>query len=79
MVRFPIRFQSISDVKEFVQVVNSYPYDVDLSSGRYVVDAKSIMGIFSLELQSVINLEIHSNNCDDLVSALCPFRVEEEA
>ncbi|MBQ0011176.1 MAG: HPr family phosphocarrier protein [Clostridiales bacterium] len=77
MVRFPIRFQSISDVKEFVQVVNSYPYDVDLSSGRYVVDAKSIMGIFSLELQSVINLEIHSNSCDDLVSALSPFRVEE--
>lgn len=77
MVRFPIRFQSISDVKDFVQVVNSYPYDVDLSSGRYVVDAKSIMGIFSLELQSVINLEIHSNNCDDLVEALNPFRVEE--
>ncbi|HBZ78147.1 MAG TPA: serine kinase, partial [Clostridiales bacterium] len=45
MVRFPIRFQSISDVKDFVQIVNSYPYDVDLSSGRYVVDAKSIMGI----------------------------------
>lgn len=77
MVRFPIRFQSISDVKEFVQVVNSFPYDVDLSSGRYVVDAKSIMGIFSLELQSVINLEIHSNTCDDLVDALTSFRVEE--
>lgn len=77
MVRFPIRFQSISDVKEFVQIVNSFPYDVDLSSGRYVVDAKSIMGIFSLELQSSINLEIHSNSCDDLVEALAPFRVEE--
>ncbi|MBO4926946.1 MAG: HPr family phosphocarrier protein [Clostridiales bacterium] len=78
MVRFPIRFQSISDVKEFVQIVNSYPYDVDLSSGRYVVDAKSIMGIFSLELQSAINLEIHSNSCDDLVEALEPFRAEEK-
>ena len=65
MVRFPIRFQSISDVKEFVQIVNSFPYDVDLSSGRYVVD------------ESAINLEIHSNTCDDLVDALTPFRVEE--
>ena len=62
MVRFPIRFKSISDVKEFVQIVNSYPYDVDLSSGRYVVDAKSIMGIFSLDLSHPTSLIIHSND-----------------
>ena len=68
---------TIDDVKRFVNIVNKYDFDVDLVSGRYAIDAKSIMGIFSLELQSVINLEIHSNSCDDLVSALSPFRVEE--
>ncbi|HOO62119.1 MAG TPA: HPr family phosphocarrier protein [Bacillota bacterium] len=77
MVRFPIRFNGITDVKDFVHIVNSYPYDVDLSCGRYVVDAKSIMGIFSLELQSAIDLEIHSNTCDDLVEALTRFRTED--
>lgn len=76
MVRFTVQFKSITDVKDFVHLVNSYPYDVDLSSGRYVVDAKSIMGIFSLELQRPINIEIHADSCDDLVEALKPFRTE---
>lgn len=77
MVRFTVHFQSITDVKDFVHTVNSFPYDVDLSSGRYVVDAKSIMGIFSLELQRPINIEIHNDHCDDLVEALKPYRIEE--
>ncbi len=77
MVRFTVHFKSITDVKDFVHTVNSFSYDVDLSSGRYVVDAKSIMGIFSLELQSPISIEIHSDSCDDLVAALKPYRVEE--
>lgn len=77
MVRFTVHFQSITDVKDFVQTVNSFPYDVDLSSGRYVVDAKSIMGIFSLELQQPINIEIHNDLCDDLVKALQKYRIDD--
>jgi len=77
MVRFTVQFKSITDVKEFVRIVNKYPYDVDLSSGRYVVDAKSIMGIFSLELQKSINIEIHSTDCDELVKELDLFRIEQ--
>jgi phosphotransferase system HPr-like phosphotransfer protein len=76
MIRFTVQFKSITDVKDFVHTVNSFPYDVDLSSGRYVVDAKSIMGIFSLELQRPITLEIHAENCEDLVDALNKYRVE---
>ncbi len=75
MVRFTVQFKSITDVKDFVHTVNSFPYDVDLSSGRYVVDAKSIMGIFSLELQRPINIEIHSDTCQDLVDALNIYRI----
>ena len=77
MIRFTVRFKSITDVKEFVRIVNKYPYDVDLSSGRYVVDAKSIMGIFSLELQKPINIEIHADDSAGLVSELEIFRYTE--
>ena len=77
MVRFTVQFKSITDVKEFVRIVTKYPFDVDLSSGRYVVDAKSIMGIFSLELQKSINIEIHSEDCEELVKELDLFRIEE--
>ena len=77
MVRFTVHFNSITDVKDFVHIVKSFPYDVDLSSGRYVVDAKSIMGIFSLELQRPISIEIHSDTCDDLVKSLEPYRIKD--
>ena len=43
-----VELKSITDVKSFVNIVNKYDFEVDLSSGRYVVDAKSIMGIFSI-------------------------------
>ena len=64
---------SINDVKDFVNAVTKYPYDVDLASGRYVVDAKSIMGIFSLDLSKPIKVEIHSDDCQPLLDALAPF------
>lgn len=53
-----ILLSSISDVKNFVNIVAKYDCDIDLISGRYVVDAKSIMGIFSLDLTKPINVEI---------------------
>ena len=60
MKTFNIVLKSINDVKEFVNNVNKYDFDVDLTSGRYVVDAKSIMGIFSLDLSKPIKVEVHS-------------------
>ena len=50
MKKMKISLSSIEDVKEFVALTNSYSFDSDLVSGRYAVDAKSIMGIFSLDL-----------------------------
>src|SRR5665647_1159603 len=73
MLRLHVQSTDIPAVNEFDYAVNSFPYDVDLSSGRYVVDAKSIMGIFSLELQRPINIEIHSDHCEDLVKELEPY------
>jgi phosphotransferase system HPr-like phosphotransfer protein len=63
MKSFNIILKSINDVKDFVNSVNKYNFDVDLSSGRYVVDAKSIMGIFSLDLSKPIKVEVHSDDC----------------
>ena len=55
-----ISLNSIDKVKAFVNDISKYDFDFDLVSGRYVIDAKSIMGIFSLDLSKPINLNIHA-------------------
>ena len=73
---FNIMLNSINDVKEFVNIVSKYDFDIDLTSGRYVVDAKSIMGIFSLDLSKPIKVEVHSDECDKFVDELSKFICE---
>ena len=46
---------------------------MDLRAGRHVVDAKSILGIFSLDLSKPITMEIYTDSCDDLLSDIKPF------
>ena len=71
-----IKLSSIQDVREFVDTVTRYEMEIDLCSGRYVVDAKSIMGIFSLDLMSAITLTAHTDNSDKLFSELNKFIVK---
>jgi len=78
MKNIMILFKSVFDVKEFVGIVNDFEYDVDLVSGRYVVDAKSIMGIFSLDLMKPVKVEIHSDESDELILRLAPFLYREQ-
>ncbi len=73
MKTFNVLLSSINDVKNFVNIVSKYDYDIDLTSGRYVVDAKSIMGIFSLDLSKPIKVEIHNDDCDKLANELKPY------
>jgi len=68
-----IRLSLAENVKSFVNAVNRYPYDMDLRAGRHVVDAKSILGIFSLDLSKPIALEIYADDCDDLLADIKPF------
>ena len=68
-----ILLQSIEDVKEFNRIVAIYDGDVDLVSRRYVIDAKSIMGIFSLDLSKPINIQVHGDNPDTLIDSLKAF------
>ena len=71
-----IKLSSIQDVREFVETVTRYDIEIDLSSGRYVVDAKSIMGIFSLDLLSDITLTAHSDNVEPLFEDIKKFIVK---
>ena len=73
MKTMEIILNSIDAVKNFVNIVTVYDFDVDLVSGRYVVDAKSIMGIFSLDLSKPIKDEIHRDDCDDFINQLEQF------
>lgn len=75
MRKFIVHLKSINDVKEFVRLVNEFPYEVDLASGRYIVDAKSIMGIFSLDLANPIEVQIHQDDSADLEDSLKNFRI----
>ena len=71
-----IKLSSIQDVREFVETVTRYEMEIDLCSGRYVVDAKSIMGIFSLDLLNAISLTAHTDNADKLFNELNKFIVK---
>lgn len=70
-----ISLNSIDKVKAFVNDISKYDFDFDLVSGRYVIDAKSIMGIFSLDLSKPIDLNVHAegSNLDSVLDALQPY------
>ena len=73
-----ISLNSIDKVKAFVNDISKYDFDFDLVSGRYVIDAKSIMSIFSLDLSKPINLNVHAegNNLDEVLKVLAPYIID---
>ncbi|NLP47243.1 MAG: HPr family phosphocarrier protein [Epulopiscium sp.] len=72
-----ISLNSIDKVKSFVNTISKYDSDFDLVSGRYVIDAKSIMGIFSLDLSKPIRLDIHDDiEADKVIEDVQSFIVE---
>ena len=71
-----IKLSLAENVKNFVNVVNRFDYEVDLRSGRHVVDAKSILGIFSLDLSKPLVLDIYSDECEDLLAQVKPFVID---
>ena len=70
-----IKLNLMTDGAKFVQIVGTYPYDMDLRSGRHVVDAKSILGIFSLDLSRPIALEVYTDSCDELERDIAQFKI----
>ncbi|MCC6095319.1 MAG: HPr family phosphocarrier protein [Eubacterium sp.] len=74
-----ISLNSIDKVKNFVNAISKFDFDFDLVSGRYVIDAKSIMGIFSLDLSKPIDLNIHTDGAElaSVMEVLKPYLVEQ--
>lgn len=73
-----ISLNSIEKVKTFVNEISKFDAEFDLVSGRYVIDAKSIMGIFSLDITKPIDLNIHaSEGVDEIVKKLAPYIIEQ--
>lgn len=73
MAQVSIRLNTIGEVKEFNHIAESIPGDVDLHSGKYCVDAKSIMGIFSLNLGRVLTVETSALSQDALTQKMAAF------
>ena len=73
MKSMQVCLQWTEHVKQFVKITQDYPYEILLKSGRYVVDAKSILGIFSLDHSRPITVEVYSDDCDELMERLKPF------
>lgn len=72
-----ISLNSIDKVKSFVNDISKFDFDFDLVSGRYVIDAKSIMGIFSLDLSKAIDLNVHAEGTalEEVLTLLKPYLI----
>ena len=66
MHKFIVNLNSINKIKEFSKDISMFEADIDVKSGRYVIDAKSIMGLFSLDLSKPIEIIIHSDSDSEL-------------
>ena len=72
-----VMLNTAADVTEFVRLVSGCAHEIGLANGRYLVNAKSIMGIFSLDLSKPIDLNIHAeSNLDTILTTLAPYMVE---
>ena len=76
MIEFEMNLNSTNDVKDFVNTVSRYDFEVDLVSGRYIVDAKSIMGIFSLDLAKPIKVKVHAEDASEFLDQIDRFIVK---
>ena len=73
MTQVKIRLQQVDQVKDFVNLLSRYPYEIDLVSGRYTIDAKSLLGIYSLDLSNPLTLVIYSRTAASCSNSFTPF------
>ena len=76
MQEIQIKLTDMQSIREFVKEVVLLPYDVDLVQGRYIVDAKSIMGIFALDITSPIKVVANTNDATSFFDAIAQFVVK---
>lgn len=70
MRKMKLVFDSIEEIGSFVNIVKKYPFEMDLSRGRLIVDAKSLLGIINLGVNNEVDLHVHADSCEELRSEL---------
>ena len=75
MTKLPVKLNSMQDAKYLVQIAESYPSDVELICGRYIVDAKSMLGVFSLPQFDNVELVLHSEEVENVKTQLSKFNL----
>jgi len=73
MFEISLMLKSFDDVKKFVDIANNFDFDIELLSGKYVVNAKSIMGVFSIDLTKPIMMRAHCENSTEIHRQILPF------
>ncbi len=73
MSKYKVVFKSLEDIDNFVQITKKYPFEMDLKRGKFVVDAKSILGIVSLGILNQITLDVYAEKCDDFEEDINKF------
>ncbi len=77
MTKVVVKFDSPESIEEFVNITRKYPYDMDLSRGKFMVDAKSFLGIMNMGVSNEITLRINDDSCEELKKELGRFLVRE--
>ena len=75
MVKENIMLSSIESVKKFVSITTKYDFQINLTTDKYKIDAKSIMGVFSLDLSKPVTLEVESDAAADFLTEIEQFKV----
>jgi phosphotransferase system HPr-like phosphotransfer protein len=75
MVSKTIQLTTVNGIRSFVKIISKYNFEARLISGKYKVNAKSIMGIFSLDLSKFITLEVQSDDCEQFLNEINHFIV----
>ena len=68
-----ITFKHPEEIRDFVNTVSKYEFDMDMRKGRVVVDAKSLLGIMHLGLNSVMELKMYSDDCEELQKQIAKY------
>lgn len=78
MLEKSLMLRSMDDVKKFVDIANTKSYDIELMSGKYIINAKSIMDVFSLDLTKPVTMVAHCDSVAELARQVAPFALEAQ-
>lgn len=79
MMKYSLDFQSPHDIIDFVKIVNNFEYDVDVVSGKKIVDAKSVVGVMALSKAGMVDVVVHTEDCGEFLDKIRPYLKQEKS